>query len=89
MRQYQPIWEKLKAMPLQEAAKTGVSVTANRVLHPRIVKAVAKEKWKDLAYKSAISPLTTILSFKRNNAILTFYLHISAGSVKLLDHRHL
>lgn len=89
MRQYEPIWHKLKNLPLHEASKTGVSVTANRALHARIVKAVTKEKWKDLAYKASISPLTTILTYKRNNAILTFYLHVPESSVKLIDHRHL
>ena len=88
MRQYQPIWEKLKNMPLHEASTKGVSVTANRALHPRIIKAVTKEKWKDLAYKASLSPLITILTFKRENAILTFYLHVPESAVKLLDHRH-
>lgn len=76
-------------MPLSDASKKGVSVTANRVLHARIIKAVTKEKWKDLAYKASISPLKTFLHYKRNNAILTFTLHLVDKSVNLLDHRHL
>lgn len=76
-------------MPLHEASKVGVSVTANRALHPRIIKAVTKEKWKDLAYKASLSPLTTILTFKRNNAILTFYLHVPESAILMIDHRHL
>lgn len=89
MRQYQPIWAKLKALPLSEASTKGVSVTANRALHARIIKAVRKEKWKDIAYKAAIDPLSTILTYTRNNSIITFRLHVSDNSIKLLDHRHL
>jgi hypothetical protein len=76
-------------MPLHEASKTGVSIAANRALHRRIIKAVQKEKWKDIAYKSSISPLETILWFTRNQTILTFYLKVQETSIKLLDHRHL
>jgi hypothetical protein len=89
MRQYEPIWYKLKTLPLTEASKKGVSVTANRALHARIIKAVTKEKWKDIAFKSSISPLKVILTYKRSNAILTFYIHVVDESIKLLDHRHL
>lgn len=81
VRQYQPIWEKLKAVPLSEASTKGVSVTANRVLHPRIIKAVVKEKWMDLGYKLAIEPRKCILTHSRKHAVLTFYLDLSVSSI--------
>ena len=77
MRQYQPIWLKLKSMPLTEASSKGVSVTANRLLHPRIIKAVTKEKWMDLEYKLAVEPYTLILYHERKHSVLTFYLRQS------------
>lgn len=83
MRQYEPIWKKLKSMPLSEASTKGVSVTANRVLHPRIIKAVVKEKWMDIGYKLEIEPRKTIISHTRKHAVLTFYLHLS---VHTIDH---
>ncbi len=89
MRQYEYIWHRLKTMPLSEASSKGVSVTANRALHARIIKAVTKEKWKDLAYKASLAPLAAILTHTRNHAILTFYLRLSDSSINLLDHRHL
>ena len=81
MRQYEPIWQKLKAMPLSDASTKGVSVTANRVLHPRIIKAVVKEKWMDLGYKIQIEPRKTILVHSRKHAVLTFYLHLSVSTI--------
>lgn len=88
MRLYEPIWTSLKNMPLHEASKTGVSLTANRALHRRIIKAVQKEKWMDTAYKAAIAPLETVLWYRRNQSILTFYLKVQEKSALLLDHRH-
>jgi hypothetical protein len=81
MRMYEPIWLKLKAMPLSEASKTGVSVTANRRLHPRIYKAVVMEKYKDLPYKLSMDPLKTILWHKSRGSILTFYLFVSEKTI--------
>lgn len=67
MREYEPIWTMLK--------KHGtVSVTANRLVHPRIVKAVTKEKWLDIAYKLDIDPKIAWLSHTSQNSILTFRL---------------
>lgn len=73
-RQYQPIWNKLKALPAKQAAKQGVSVTAPRVLHKRIMKAVVKEKWLDLGFKMEIEPNYAIMYHSRSGSILTFYL---------------
>jgi len=75
MRLYQPIWEQLK--------KTGqVSVTANRLLHPRILKAVVKEKWLDVGHRMDILPYHSILTHSAKGAVLTFtltkYLHPTA-----------
>lgn len=81
-RQYQPIWDKLKRLPSHEARAIGVSVTANRRLHGRIIKAVTKEKWLDLAYKLEKDPVKTILSHSSKGAILTFYLDISVKTIK-------
>lgn len=81
MRQYEPIWKKLKSMPLEEASKKGVSVTANRVLHPRILKAVVKEKWLDLGYKIQMEPRKMVLEHTRKNAVITFYLRVAINSI--------
>ena len=81
MRQYEPIWHKLKSLPLSEAKAKGVSVTANRRLHPRIIKAVIKEKWSDLAYKVATDPHKTRLYHTRNGAVLTFYLELVISNI--------
>jgi len=44
MRQYQSIWVQIK--------KDGhCTVAVHPKLHKRVVKAVRKEKWKDIAYK--------------------------------------
>ena len=67
MRYYQPLWEKLKKEKV-------VSLTANRLHHPRIIKAVSKEKWMDFAHKALHDKIAT-LSHTRNGAVLTFRLH--------------
>lgn len=76
MRQYEPIWYKLKSLPLKDARTIGVSITANRRLHPRIIKAVTKEKWKDMSFKIE-KDHKCILSHISKGAIITFYLDIS------------
>jgi hypothetical protein len=81
MRAYQPIWHKLKSLPLHEAATKGVSVTANRVLHPRILKAVVKEKWLDIEYKLTIEPHTMILYHSRKHSVITFYLRQQISAI--------
>lgn len=77
MRQYEPIWTKLKSLPQSEAASKGVSLTAPRALHRRIIKAVKKEKWMDIAYKLEIEPRIAVLSHSQKNSILTFRLTFS------------
>ena len=67
MRLYEPIWNKLKL--------TGsAQLTANRLLHRRIIKAVIKEKWMDIGYKLQISPFHSRIEYSRSNSILTFRL---------------
>ena len=77
MRQYEPIWIKLKSLPRDEANKVGVKITAPKVLHRRIIKAVKKEKWMDVGYKIRIEPREAVLSHAINTSVLTFYLTFS------------
>lgn len=76
-RQYQPIWDKLKSLTKKDAESIGVSIQAPRVLHPRIIKAVKKEKWKDLGYKLKLEPKTAELETFRKGEIITFFLKFS------------
>ncbi len=78
-RFYEPIWIKLKSMPPSEASSIGVSITANRLLHPRIIKAVIKEKWMDLGFKLQLDDKTAKLSYTRKHAVITFYLTYTLG----------
>jgi hypothetical protein len=73
MRQYEPIWIRLKSLSKSEAETVGIAITAPRVLHRRIIKAVKKEKYMDFAYK-ATNPREAMLVHERNNSILTFKL---------------
>lgn len=75
-RQYYPIWNQLK-----QHGK--VSVTAPRPLHARIVKAVKKEKYNDLAYKLEIEPRIAVLSHARQNSILHFFLEIKTHTLDM------
>lgn len=78
MRQYERIWEQLKL-------KKEVSITANRLLHPRILKAVVKEKWKDVGYKIQIEPRRAILSHSAHHSVLTFKLELKLDYVTVKD----
>jgi hypothetical protein len=85
MRQYEPIWGKLKSLSPQDASSKGISISAIPKLHPRIIKAVKKEKWLDAAYKLSLyhsSGKTATLVVSRNNSILTFKL---AFSLSIID----
>jgi hypothetical protein len=82
--QYDPIWNALKAskdFPKQ------ISITANRLLHPRIIKAVTKRKWLDIAYKLQIDPKTAILTHVRDGSKLTFILtyHLNHSPLTVKD----
>lgn len=71
---YTPIWSQLKK-------DKEVSLTANRLLHPRIIKAVTKRKLLDVAYKLEIEPRIAVLSHARKNSILTFFLEIKSHTL--------
>lgn len=68
MRYYEPVWRKLKS-------NGKASITANVALHPRIVKAVTKEKYNDIAYKIEIAPYHSVLIHRSEGAILHFTLY--------------
>jgi hypothetical protein len=73
MREYQPIWIALKR-------DKAVSITANRLLHPRIIKAVTKEKWMDMGFKIQCDPLYAKLHVSAKNSVLTFKLSFHQAS---------
>lgn len=71
MRTYQPIWENLKVN------KT-VTIQANPSAHARIIKAVTKEKDKDLGFKVLVSESfqRSVLKAKINGNQVTFILQL-------------
>ena len=74
MRQYQPIWEGLK--------KNGkVSITAPPKLHPRIIKAVIKEKYNDTVFKIYLDDnrQKARIEYTRSGTIIHFSLIKSIG----------
>jgi len=79
MRQYEIIWNKLKNLPAEQAEGEGVSVTASRPLHARILKAVKKEKWFDIGYKILLNDKRAVLTHTRSHSIITFYLTVTIG----------
>jgi len=82
MRQYEPIWNRLKSLPKDEAKTKGVSITAPAQLHRRIIKAVIKEKDIDLGYKLLLKEnedRTAKLVILRRGGFVTFKLEFSIG----------
>lgn len=79
MRQYETIWHELKHLPAIQAEHVGVSVTASRPLHARILKAVKKEKWGDIGYKILLNDKRAVLTHTRQHSIITFYLTVTIG----------
>ena len=77
-RQYFPIWERLKKEKV-------VSITTNRLMHPRIIKAVIKEKYQDFGYKIDLEPFSSELSYTVNNSIITFKLSFTLKSINGLE----
>jgi hypothetical protein len=69
--EYDPIWAQLKA---SETTPKKVAISANRLLHPRILKAVKKRKNLDIGYKLEVDPKIPVLSHISENSKLTFYL---------------
>jgi len=78
MRQYTPIWIALKKDKV-------VSITTNRRFHPRIIKAVSKEKWMDIGYKIISDPLMAVLEHTSNGAVLTFRLILKPYPITARD----
>lgn len=73
MRQYQPVWEQIKA--------TGSCIiSAHRAYHMRIKKAVVKEKDADLLYKMQClelnPPTVAKLKSKQKGSVISFTLVI-------------
>ena len=72
--EYDPIWTGLKA---SEKKPKQFSITANKALHPRIIKAISKRKNLDVGYKIELEPKKALLSHSRDGSKLTFYLTFS------------
>ena len=74
-RKYQAIWEALKK-------EGSCVVTAAPPFHPRIIKAVIKEKYNDLGYKLLLEeagiPWARI-SYSRQNSLIRFKLSKGIG----------
>jgi hypothetical protein len=71
VRQYEPVWIQLKQTGMCE-------LSAHRAFHPRIIKAVTKEKNIDLGFKlectETYPPIRTILYSSRSGSIIKFKL---------------
>jgi hypothetical protein len=80
MRQYETIWNRLKQ-------DQRVSVTSPRHYHARIIKAVKKEKWKDLVHKLLLSEQDQYarLVLARSGPVITFTLQIVRKRFNLED----
>lgn len=71
MRMYQPAWIQLKSNP-----KLPLVIAAAPALHPRIYKAIIKEKWLDTPYKSNLAArgYRSELSRESNDGMLSITL---------------
>lgn len=69
MREYESIWIALKS-----SKSKSVQISAPKSLHRRVIKAVTKEKWKDLGYKIMLEPKVAIMTSTTKNSIITFTL---------------
>ena len=78
--EYDPIWSSLKA---SKATPKKVSIAANALLHPRILKAVKKRKNLDIGYKIEIEPRTALLSHVSSKSKLTFYLTVTLSPTEI------
>lgn len=76
MRQYQPIWERIKKH------KEATIVSPNS-LHRRIIQAVRKEKWRDIGFKlltsEANSRLKLVEEVDRKKGTIKFFLKETSG----------
>jgi hypothetical protein len=78
-RIYYPVWHQLKSMPPKDATSIGVSLTARKHLHPRIIKALNKEKWQDTGFRLALLEKYQRARLRHSSrySVLTFYLDYS------------
>ena len=71
MRQYEPVWLAIKTNLVCE-------ISAHRVYHRRIIKAVVKEKDMDLGFKLELSerypPQYALLKSSRSGSVIRFTL---------------
>ena len=71
MRQYEPIWQEIKLNGYCD-------ISTHRAYHRRIIKAVVKEKDKDLGYKLECTerypPQIAVLRSSRSGSIIKFTL---------------
>ena len=81
MRKYQPIWEAIKAHPDLTASLASPIST-----HSTIIKAVRKEKDKDLSYKLVLAETGTKyrLMERIEGSLITFYL-MDVSPINLLN----
>lgn len=78
MRQYEPVWIHLK--------NTGeCKITAPRPLHPRIIKAVKKEKYMDDGFKFLCNEEDkhAVMDIVRTGSIITFSLRFYQAKLKI------
>ncbi len=78
MRVYEPSWIKLKT---STKSPKQIKIAAAAKLHPRIYKAIIKEKDMDTVYKYQLSEnaQSARLSKKSTGGELTITLHLSLG----------
>jgi hypothetical protein len=71
LRQYEPIWIQIKS-------EGYCDISTHRAYHRRVIKAVTKEKDKDLGYKLECTerypPVQAILKSTRSGSVIKFIL---------------
>lgn len=79
-RMYEPSWLALKKSVLSPKR---IVIAAPAIFHPRIYKAIKKEKDMDVVFKMELAereiPQTAKLSSKSDGGKLTIFLHFSLG----------
>jgi hypothetical protein len=72
-RHYYPIWSQIKSVGMCE-------ISTHPAYHRRVIKAVIKEKYKDLGYKlectESCPPIKPKMSVTTNGSVIKFTLHI-------------
>lgn len=77
MRKYQPAWNNLKALPEGEPLR----LAAPPEWHPRILKAIIKEKDMDILFKYTQSELgrKAVISHSKQKGMLVLRLRFTIG----------